>query len=255
VYNRSSSTLTTAPSRTPAPRLPSTVSETTNLQHVQALQQAKNGRTGAITTAATRKEGPDTGTSSCSQNSKKLALQSFQFFFRLSNGWENPVGEETSWSCWLPVDLEEVANNNNLQSPFYKLQQHVHVTLGISVVPTQFVSRDAVPTNRIKKESSLPLSSPARLLPLRLSPEVRIKTEPVFELGQRTTAPSSTLEFIDLTADSSDESLPELSEVLSQPRQIETEQTVVVTTEPGAHKRGGTYPHTNPSTLLNSRSL
>jgi len=314
-YNRSSSTLTTAPSRTPPPRLTSTVSETTNLQYVQALQQAKNGRIGAIITAATRKDGPSTGLLSYSQNSEKPALQNFQFFFRLSNGWEDPVGEETPWSCWLPVDLEEVADNNNLQSPFYKLQpiqrllvqlinswsfwkrycekeqvtldihkpdslgisflvgsgkgkgakgkispidwpkspnqyttlghlfkdygitQQGHVTLGISVVPTQFISRDGVPTTRTKRESSLPLSSPTYPRQLRLSPEVRIKTEPVFELGQRTIAPSSTLEFIDLTDDSPDESLPGVSQVISKTKHIENE--VVVKKEPGAHKRAG----------------
>ena len=325
IYEHSLSTLPTTLtrptiSRTPAPRVPPSLVEVTNSQHIQALQEAKNGRVGAIVSA--KKESLGSRLSSFSQNSEKAALQKYQFFFRISNGWADLAGEgESGWSCWLSVNLDEVADNSTLDSPFFRLQpiqrllvqivkgwpgwrkyceEHevtmdIHnpdsqgiaflvgggggqvgkgvksklsaitwpgppnqyttlrqlftdyairqqVTLGISVTKAQFISRNSL--TQVKKEPSLP--------PARLSPEVKIKTEPVFELSKRTTALASTVEFIDLTSDSSDDSLPELSEVLLQAK---PEGEVVIKLESSAHKRGGSLSTYQPlSTTKRSKS-
>jgi hypothetical protein len=327
-YKPTPSTNTTP--RAPLPRTPAPAPETAsctptpaevNSGHLQQLQEAKNGRTGAITSA--RKEGPGSGTSAYSQHSEKPAPTVYQFFFRISNGWDDLVGEgEKGWSCWLPVDLDEVAttNDNNVQSEFYKLQpiqrllvqivyrwpgwkkycekHHVsmdigsayslgiaflvgggktgkgatsnlspiswpeppnqyttlgevfraynvvqQVTLGISVTDAQFVTRDAL-VKRVQKEAFVKRETS---LP---APEVKIKTEPVFGLQKRTTAPSGHVEVIDLSSDD-DDSLPELSEVILE---------VAVKLEKGnqhlevGHKREGSLSSYQPPSGATKRS-
>ena len=275
------------------------------------------------------------GISVYSQNSEKPVPTVYQFFFRISNGWDDLVGEgEKGWSCWLPVNLDDVASaDDDLRSEFYKLQpiqrllvQIVHrwpgwkrycaqyhvsmdisnadslgiaflvgggktgkakndlspitwpeppnqyttlgevfrayniiqqVTLGISVIKAQFITRDALvkrDVKQVKKEASImrEMSLPA--------PEVKIKTEPVFELKKRTTALSNQLEFVDLTGDDSsdDNSLPELSEVLSgaivKLEKGNQQSEVVIKPEPTGRKREGSLSTYQPPGSTTKRS-
>ena len=94
-----------------------------NSQHVNNLQQAKNGRNGAITTSSAAKNGgPGSGISVFSQNREAQTPEEHPFVFYIYKDWEEitATNKMKAYNCWLPVDLDEPANNEVLNLELYR---------------------------------------------------------------------------------------------------------------------------------------